>query len=196
MTRKITKIIIHHSVTPRNLELEKSLKSFNNSHKIRLYKKHNQPLSWTKFPYIAYHFVISEDWEIKNTRLLKNIWYHASNLKINNESIGICLCWNFDKEKPSNEQYKVLNNLIRKLKTELWELEVEPHNKYASYKTCPGKNFDMSLAVAGDYELLFKTWENVWKSEVLRDIDGWIKKTWIKKELAYSLLIMLWRIKK
>ncbi|MCT4616812.1 MAG: peptidoglycan recognition protein family protein [Candidatus Gracilibacteria bacterium] len=193
--RKIKNIVIHHSVTPRELNIETALNSFDNTHKIRLTDKYKQTNSGTKYENIAYHYVIGENGEVVNTRLDEKVGYHASNLSINNESLGICLCGNFDKQTPSIEQYKALRNLIKSLQEKYGKLNIYPHNKFAN-KTCPGKYFDMSLALAGDYEFLFKTGECVGKSSILSDIKGWINKTSINKELAYSILIMLERINK
>ena len=39
--RKIDKIVIHHSVTPRDLSLDKSISSFDRTHKARLHKEKN-----------------------------------------------------------------------------------------------------------------------------------------------------------
>jgi len=193
--RTIKHIIIHHSVTDKNLDFEKSLTSFDNNHKIRLTDKYNQEKSGTKYQNIAYHYIIWANGQIINTRLDEKIWYHASNLSINKESLWICLCWNFDKQVPNIAQYKALRVLVKNLEKKYWKLNIYPHNKFAN-KTCPWKYFDMDLVKAWDYEFLFKTWESTWKSSVLSDINWWINKTKISPELAYSLLIMLNRLNK
>lgn len=51
------------------------------------------------------------------------------------------------------------------------------------------------LETMWEYEKLFKAWENDWNSHVLRDIEWWIQKTGIDRELAFSLLIMFNRTK-
>jgi len=193
MKRKINKIVIHNSVTPRDFDFEKTLISFNNNHKKRLTKKYGQPLSSGKYKNIAYHFVISWNGEITQTRDLNLVWYHASNIAVNNESIWICLVWKFDEETPSLEQYKAIRQLLKDLKKQ-YNFTIHAHREFAN-KTCPWKNCDMQLIKSWDYEFLFKTGENKWKSEVLNDIESWIKNTWISRELAFSLLIMIWRIR-
>jgi len=140
--REIKYIVIHHSVTPRDLDLEKSLNSFNNSHKVRLTDKFNQPLSGTKWDHIAYHYVIGGSGTIASTRNHDIVGYHAGNLKVNKESLGICLNGHFDKEKPSEKQLDTLSHLIRVLKEEYPKAKVIGHRDVAGVKkSCPGKNF-------------------------------------------------------
>lgn len=146
--RNIKYIIIHHSATPKDLELDKQIQSFNNSHKNRLHPKEN----WYKL-HIAYHYVVwhcqDKDNLYQKTRPLNEIGYHASNWKINQESIGICVCGNFDKEEPYWEQYDMVFNIIQWLK---WlrskklniskNVKIVWHNEF-SKKTCPWNNFIM-----------------------------------------------------
>ena len=138
MSRVIKKIVVHHSVTPRDLELEKSIKSFDNNHAERLHKTKNR-LGF----HIAYHYVIAWNGSYKKTRMWGEIWYHASNKKINNESIWICLTWNFDTEKPTKAQYASLNKIIDEIKVVYPDITIHWHNEYAS-KSCPWHNFDFT----------------------------------------------------
>ena len=39
--REINKVVVHHSVTPRDLDLEKSIASFDNNHSQRLHPEKN-----------------------------------------------------------------------------------------------------------------------------------------------------------
>lgn len=136
--RKITKICVHHSLTPRDLAIEKSLSSFNNSHRLRLTGMTHSGTNW---PHIAYHYIISGEGDVVETRLLEKIGWHASNWNVNRESIGICLTGNFDVEAPSKEQRAQLERLIRKLKKQFPAIEsVHGHREFAR-KTCPGANF-------------------------------------------------------
>jgi len=139
LMRKINKIVIHHSITPRDLDIKKSVNSFNNSHKARLHPKPN----WYWY-HIAYHFVIWWDWTVVKTRPLKEIWYHASNYSVNKESIWICLTWNFDKEEPSEKQYLALKKIIVDLRNEFWKLAIHWHKDFAN-KSCPWILFDFIL---------------------------------------------------
>ena len=193
--RKINKIVLHHSATTSQNNFEKLLKSFDNNHKKRLTEKYNQEKSWTKYENIAYHYVISKNWEITETRKSEKVWFHASNLRVNNESIGICFVWNFDLKSPTQKQYEAWKKIIETLRKKFWHLTIHKHSEFAN-KTCPWKNFKTSKLVMWEYENLFKNWENKWKSEVLQDVEWWIQKAKIERELAFSLLIMFNRIKK
>lgn len=133
----VNKIILHHSATPRDLDFNASINSFNTSHKMRL---HPEPNGFGM--YIAYHYVIGGNGELKATRPVDEVGYHASNWIANLTSIGICLCGNFDLERPTMAQMKTLRDLIAKIKK---ERRIKPdaifgHRKFAP-KTCPGKNF-------------------------------------------------------
>lgn len=124
--RKIDKIVVHHSAVDQP-DLDKALKSFNKTHKVRFNR--NKWYPWTE--YIQYHFVIWEDWTVKKTCPIKEVLYHASDYRANQDSIAICLSWNFDKHPPTAKQYWALIKLI-------WEfdLPVYYHNQFAN-KTCP-----------------------------------------------------------
>lgn len=63
----------------------------------------------------------------------------------NKESIGICVHSNFDKYEPDETQLNELAKLCATLckKYALSVDDIEPHHKYASYKTCPGTKFSM-----------------------------------------------------
>lgn len=138
MSRKIEKIVIHHSVTPRDLPLEQQINSFDKTHKDRLHPKPN------KYGYhIAYHYVIAGDGSYKKTRGFDEIGYHAGNWDMNKKSIGICVCGNFDEENPSKEQISALNKILKELvdNYKLKETDIIFHKDVVSYKTCPGLNF-------------------------------------------------------
>lgn len=137
-------MIIHHSVSPRDLPLTQSVHSFDRNHwpnwrEIPLHTEKN-----SLWYYISYHFVIAADWSFIQTRWLDEIWHHASNWWINQTSIWICLTWNFDIEEPTKAQYATLKKIIAYCEKEVGhKLELHEHNEYAK-KSCPGKNFDLS----------------------------------------------------
>lgn len=134
MPRFIDSIVVHHSVTPRDLPLEKSIQSFDRSHKQRLHPAKNK-LGY----HIAYHYIIAGNGAVKQTRADDEIGYHASNLTINKKSIGICLTGNFDIEKPNPVQLWALRDVIKAVKARFYIKEVVGHRKHAR-KSCPGGN--------------------------------------------------------
>lgn len=141
--RTINEIVVHHSITPRDQDVKRAAASFNRTHKKRLHdgQRIPQPLGGTDWPHIAYHYIIGGDGTVLSTRNLSVLGYHASNWRVNQESIGICLTGNFDKEEPSQNQLDALEDLIKGLKEEFPAIKkISGHRHYAS-KTCPGKNF-------------------------------------------------------
>lgn len=137
--REITTVVIHHSVTPRDLALSKSVSSFSRSHWVRLHPQVN-----SLWYHIAYHYVIAGNGEWKKTRGLNEIGYHASNRPINQKSVAICMTWNFDVEHPTQAQIDVVNYLISELEKKLGRLDIRFHNEFAT-KTCPWKNVTKTM---------------------------------------------------
>lgn len=114
-------IAVHHSGT-----VEGTPKSFAEYH----IKKND-------WPGIGYHYVITKQGVVYKTNNITTISYHVGDY--NRQSIGICLVGNFDLEKPTEEQYKALAELIKEL--QIYNLEIKGHKDFAN-RTCPGKNFD------------------------------------------------------
>lgn len=200
--RDIKYVVLHHSVTPRDLNIDKSLKSFDNNHYERLTKKYGQPLSWiSDTPNIAYHFCIAWTGEVRQTRLIGNVGYHASNLEINKHWIGICLTGNFDEETPSKLQYEALNNLLETL-SKKYHFKIMLHNqvKWVN-KTCPWKNFDLDKVFdpcMTESEKLFKLGSSKNESNRYNNPEDFVKdfvnlfeadKQKDAKDIAYKLLI-------
>ena len=185
--RSINKIVLHHSITPINLNIKKTITSFNNTHKRKLHKKTN----WYWYN-IAYHFVISGLWEIVKTRPLAEIWYHASNWNINKTSIWICLAMNWDIEKPTSAMY---NSLIKLLK-EFSNYTIHWHYEFAN-KTCPWKFVNVNQIKK---KLITKSnmYEKIYKKEVKKPLFNkheW-DKTLTEKEIKYLLEIIISRYNK
>lgn len=140
MMRKINYIVIHHTAVDQK-DMAKLIKSINISHKQRWLHKTADGLGY----YIAYHYIIGMGGDIKQTRFDSEVWYHASNLKINKESLGISLVGNLDKHPPTTDQIIVLWSLINDIKNKYGQhIKIVYHNMY-SKKTCPGKLFPYAL---------------------------------------------------
>lgn len=137
MANKPKHIILHHSITPRDLNKDITENSFNNSHKAREF-----PASFFKGNtwYIGYHYVIYGDGEIRQYRDHNEPGAHCKEDGMNYKSIGICLVGDFDNETPSKAQIGSLRGLVNELRDTL-SISVEniaPHRKYATYKSCYG----------------------------------------------------------
>lgn len=139
--RTISEIVVHHSYTTRDQDLDKSIKSFNDTHYKRLHLPYNQPLSGIEGSlHVAYHYVIAGNGDYQKTRNHEVMGYHASNIEVNKRSIGICLTGNFDNENPTPAQLNSLKEIVNELKRTYTISKISGHRSYAS-KSCPGKNF-------------------------------------------------------
>lgn len=170
--RSIKYIVIHHSLTPQYLDLKKSISSFSNSHSMILHTSKNS--LWLN---VAYHYVISWTWARAKTRWLHEVWYHASNIYINRESVWICMTWNFDINNPSQSQIDTVNYLIYELEKKFGKLQIRFHNEFSS-KSCPWSNtlrsmfkhkFEQDISISKELKknfsearsLLWTVWEEV-----------------------------------
>jgi len=131
------KIIIHHSLTDDNI----ILKDFN-----AIKRYHTQVKGWND---IGYHWVLEQ---VSNRyfwipgRDEKTPGAHVKEQRMNYKSIGLCVVGNFDKDTPTKEIYQLVAEKCNEIRTRYPGIkveDVEPHWKYATYKSCPGNNFDM-----------------------------------------------------
>lgn len=165
----IKKIVLHHSITPRDFDIDKSISSFNNTHKERLHPQENS-LGY----HIAYHYVIWWLWDVIQTRGIDEVWYHASNWKVNNESVGICLTGNFDEEKPNEKQLKALWNLLLELENEHDGVNIHFHNEFSS-KSCPWTNLTVDIIEPYLKRLKPDTISTIYRQNKI-DISSWVVK--------------------
>lgn len=123
-------IIIHHTATPK----DKNPRTFD------AVKRYHISKGWGD---IGYHYFIESDGTLFNGRNENVAGAHCYQDNMNFKSIGICLEGNFDIEEPNKEQLKTLKELIKtiQVKYNIPDKNVLPHRKYATYKSCPGKNF-------------------------------------------------------
>ena len=130
-------IVIHHSGT-----------TIGNAKKFDLYHRKVRKMKNG----IAYHYVIcngtsgSDDGEIEITsRWQKQIsGGHCKKQKNNNEGIGICLVGNFQKSKPTEDQYWSTVWLVRKMMNDynIPLSNVKGHGEMRGENSkCPGKYF-------------------------------------------------------
>jgi hypothetical protein len=86
--------------------------------------------------HVGYHFVITKDGTIYQTRKLSEEGAHV--IGMNNKSIGVSFAGNFDLTLPTKAQmeswYKLYSDLLKLYPN----IPTYPHRKYAT-KTCHGK---------------------------------------------------------
>jgi hypothetical protein len=62
---------------------------------------------------------------------------------MNYKSFGLCVVGNFDAEIPTDEIYQLVAEKCKLLMGRYQITAIEGHRKYATYKSCPGKNFSL-----------------------------------------------------
>ena len=130
-----TYIILHHSLTKDSDTVSWGA--------IRDY---HLGLGWDD---IGYHFGIEEVGDYVETflgRLPDESGAHCKEAGMNHKSIGICLVGNFDFAPPGEKIWEKAVELVSWL-CEIYKIDpinVRAHRSYASYKTCPGRLFDIS----------------------------------------------------
>ncbi|MFA5032376.1 MAG: peptidoglycan recognition family protein [bacterium] len=121
--RKVIKIYIHHSALSPDTGLE------------AIRELHIQ----RGFDDVGYHFVIEKNGDIRKGRDINTQGAHVKG--DNTESIGICVCGNFEETYPTTIQIKTLVILIKKLFREFGELQVLGHKDFPLADTlCPGQH--------------------------------------------------------
>ena len=126
--KKVNFIAVHHS--QRKID---SIKRIRDLH-IRI----------NKWEDIGYHYLIDKKGKIHVGRSEKFIGAHV--FGHNKNSVGICLIGNFDEEKPTKRQIRILikflKNKIKKFKIPI--KNILGHREFSGVtKTCPGKFVDM-----------------------------------------------------
>lgn len=119
--REITKIYVHHSALPRD-------KGIDEIRKLHLARG---------FEDVGYHFVIDNNGKIWKGRPIEKEGAHVKGDNV--DSIGVCVCGNFEIEEPLPSQVKALEKLILTLCKKLGKLEILGHRDFSQSDTvCPG----------------------------------------------------------
>ena len=135
--RKIDTIVLHHSVTPQNWNITKTLSVIDKEHK----KDH--PHKNGAGYHISYHFCIFPSGEVIDTRPVNEVGFHAGNYPVNLVSIGVCLIGNFENDLPTEKQSSALKSLLKSL---IAQYGIKPENIKLHKEVrlnptaCPGKN--------------------------------------------------------
>ena len=133
-----THIIIHHSLTEDSKTVSWDA--------IRKYHIENQ--GWAD---IGYHFGIemgpNGKYMIIGGRPLNRVGAHCKEEHMNSVGIGFCFVGNFDIITPPTPLLVEGGKYIKGLMDEFGIIpaNVRGHRDYATYKSCPGNKFDMSI---------------------------------------------------
>ncbi|MGG3801809.1 peptidoglycan recognition protein family protein [Metabacillus fastidiosus] len=126
--KKVEKIIVHHPAHPTW-----------DIHEIHKY--HQEKLKWNG---IGYNYFVTKDGKVQQGRG-RNIGAHCAGMNMNPKSLGVSFQGDFDKQVPTEVQYRAGAELIAYLLCNegLQINDVAGHNAFAA-TACPGKNFDMN----------------------------------------------------
>jgi len=175
-----THIVLHHSVTPRDLDNNKTESSFERTHKGRSFPK--SKLGW----HIGYHYVIFGDGEVRKYRHDDEMGAHCYQNDMNRKSIGICMAGNFDVEVPSLQQETSLRNLISKL-MKYGIKELNYHRDFAP-KSCPGTK------ISKDYITKILKLETMTKRELIEALYRQLNQKPTEDEIQIHMTAPNWDI--
>lgn len=135
-----THLVIHHSATT-----DGSTYSW-----AAIKRYHTQTLGWSN---IGYHYGIEQvgtDFASLIGRPLHKNGAHCKQAGMNSKAIGLCFVGNYDTIIPSDDMLlQAAKDIIIPLlhQYDIPITNIHPHNKYASYKTCPGTSFPLQRLI-------------------------------------------------
>lgn len=153
----IKRIVVHHTVV--SWDLNTIYQAISRSHEKRWRKglsSYNITtpdfLNKVKTPswyYTMYHRLIGSNWAITWDRQFDQVGRWSKNNCNNIETFHIALVWNFQIDKPTDAQYKTLNEVISIIRDKYWEdIPVYWHGQLDKEATaCPGKFFNYSRLI-------------------------------------------------
>lgn len=128
--RKTTKIVVHHSASPKSTSVD------------TIREWHVDDRGWSD---IGYHFIINgATGKIEKGRDIHRQGAHCP--KWNSHSVGICITGNYENEHVDKVAWEALLSLVDFLSITygLTWLDVQTHRE-GGKTACPGKNLQMML---------------------------------------------------
>ena len=127
-------IILHHSFTTDQKTVD-----------WQAIRRYHISLGWRD---VGYHYgieLINDIPEILVGRYEYEPGAHCKQQSMNTKSLGVMICGNFDLAPPPQAVWIKAVEFVRFLK---WKYDIplsniQGHNYFASYKTCPGSKFDV-----------------------------------------------------
>ena len=161
----IRQIVIHHSATKSSQKFTDFIKAIDRGHKERLHKEVNGLGN-----HIAYHYMISPDGVVKETRPLDEVGYHAGRWLTNLKSVGICLQGDFTKEDLPVAQLEAAKTLVFELREKFGVKpeDVLPH-KAIKATACPGLSDDEMNYIANGKPAWMEKLED-WADQYVTDM--------------------------
>ena len=130
-TRTITSIVVHHTAGKPSNNSNRVLREIN-----RLHHRKFSKMRESRGLHISYHFLITPNGKILETRHLNDIGHHAGNWEVNKKSIAICLVGDFSKHRPTKKQVTSLDTLIKRIKQDHPVKMIIPHSHSKATLCC------------------------------------------------------------
>lgn len=140
-------IVLHHTATEKCMTADEMKLSMQ-----RTYVDNR----W--FNTIPTHYIIWCNWDFVKVNELDQIVWATLNEEANINWIHIEIVWDFNKWQPNEEQYKMVNQLIKWILEKYPDMEIKWHGDFQA-KNCPGINFDWSK-IYGNINSKYYSWEN------------------------------------
>ena len=158
--RQILRLYIHHSESPKDSTTTEGIRDWHVNHN-----------GWRN---IGYSFVIEADGSIHQGRPIEEAGAHVYG--DNQESVGICVAGNFDREEPTVDQIASLITLLAELCAEynIHASNILGHRDHKGVKkTCPGKNLYSKL------------------NKIRKSVNQRLKRlTWIEQLIAFLIQLL------
>ena len=131
--RPITTIVVHHTAGQSSNNIDRVASDISRLHQKR-FRTMRKSAGW----HIAYHYLITPDGKVWETRSPNDVGHHAGNGTVNRCSLAICLVGDFSKHRPTRAQVQSLDSLVQSLRQERRITAVIPHS-YCKATLCCGK---------------------------------------------------------
>lgn len=135
--KDITQVVIHHTATDSEQDVQKLHKAITKNHTNR----------WIRWGIIKtgqqmmYHRLIGSDGTILGDKDFNEIWWGTRENNVG--VIHIALQWNFNDVPPTEAQYETLQQVLWTLEQRYWEIKISWHWELEWERTaCPWKLFD------------------------------------------------------
>lgn len=134
---QISFIVIHHTATRDDLTAEQMELSMRRTY------IHNRGGR-----VIPTHYIIDKWGNLQRVNPINTVVWATLNEVANLQGVHIELVWDFNKNKPTDDQYNTLNSLISKIEDEVGShLLIKWHGDFQP-KNCPWINFDFTRVVS------------------------------------------------